>query len=106
MANLSQTKTQNRLKNLDNLEMEERNFMPREQEETIQEEGENTVTMAKATNMEKQIMAVSQLNGQNDSNTEITEDAVPLMIQLPLEENFNAKSPPLWIKQTHTQIEH
>ena len=98
MANLSQTKTQNRFKNLDNLEVEERNFMLREQEETIQEEGENTVTVAKATNMEKQIMAISQLNGQNDSNTEITEDVVPLMIQLPLEDNFNSKSSPLLIK--------
>uniref|UniRef100_M1DWH4 DUF4283 domain-containing protein n=1 Tax=Solanum tuberosum TaxID=4113 RepID=M1DWH4_SOLTU len=80
MANLSQTKTQNRFKNLDNLEVEEKNFMPREQEEPIQEEGENTVTVAKATNMGKQIMAVSQLNGQNDSNTENTENDVPLMI--------------------------
>ncbi|KAG5571709.1 hypothetical protein H5410_061475 [Solanum commersonii] len=99
MANLSQTKTQYRFKNLDNLEVEERNFMPHEQEETIQEDGENAVTIAKATNMGKQIMAVSQLNGPNDSNTEITENVVPLMIQLPLEDNSNSKSHPLWIKQ-------
>ncbi|WMV43324.1 hypothetical protein MTR67_036709 [Solanum verrucosum] len=99
MANLSQTKMHNRLKNLDNLEVDKRNFMPRKQEETIQEEGENAVTVAKATNMGKQIMDVSQLNGKNDSNTEITDDVVPLMIQLPLEDKFNSKSHPLWIKQ-------
>ena len=46
-------------------------------------------------------MVESQLNGKNDSNTKTTEDVVPLMVQLPLVNNFNEKNPILWIEQ-HT----
>lgn len=98
LANLSQINTQSRLEKLGKLEVGEINYLSCEQEEAKHEEGETAIILPKVTHMERQAMAITQLTSPNVDSLEITEDVVPLRVQLPTTNQVSPISSPIWIK--------